>query len=140
MSNFKGHLIAGSISSVALAAGSYYLTGDVLLSTSWGSCVFIGSLAPDIDTGSIPSRIFAISGIIISAFLLYIGMTREAALIGIVYMAFSSDKHRGFTHGWMLIIATMCLGILGAYGKIHIFYSLLAPFSFGLIVHKVMDR
>ena len=131
--NFKAHLIAGSIAGIAISAINYYFSKDLKSSIILGSITLAASLVPDIDTGSIPSRIFAWLGILVSCFLLYFKNPFPAAIIGIVYMAFSSDKHRGFTHKWALPI---CCFIASYLTK----QLWLSAFGLGLIVHYVMDN
>lgn len=131
--NFKEHLIFGSISGAVVLATSFYMSNNIEESLVFCAVTVAGSLVPDIDTGSVPSRIFAWIGIAVSCMFLYHGNSKPAAIIGIIYMLFSSDKHRGFTHKWILPIA--CLA--WAY-----FFKQTWPVAFGigLATHYVCDK
>lgn len=140
--NFKAHAIAGSISGISMSLFAYHcsdLIGYHSLYHNLEKSIFFGlitlgaSLAPDIDTGSFSSRIFAWIGIISSCILIYLNFPLASAIIGIVYMAFSSDKHRGFTHKWALPISSFIVFIIA-----NVFWLL--SFSIGLITHYIVDR
>ncbi len=109
--NFRNHAIAGLITGSAATGATYYHSKNIQFSFAMGAVALAGSLAPDIDTGSVPSRIFAWVGILFSCYLIYIKQTRFAAYIGLIYMVLSSGKHRGLTHKW--IIPIVCF--IGSY-------------------------
>ena len=142
--NFKEHAAAGAATGLVVAGGSYYMLPDPRLGPVYGLIALAGSLSPDIDTGSIPSRIFAWVGIAISFLLIHENHPEAAAYIGIIYMAFSSDRHRGFTHKWILPIACFMIGGVGIYypDVFPIFTRLfwLIPFGLGLITHLIIDK
>ena len=140
MSNFKTHALAGLAASTILGGATIALTSNIKLGIAFGVSTLVGSLISDIDTGSIPSRIFAWIGIAISGLMMYFGKNQQAAIVGLIYMGLSSDKHRGFTHSWVLVAILMVLGFLAGYGKISPEFVLLAPLSFGIAVHLIIDR
>lgn len=142
--NFKQHAAAGAATGFIVAGGSYYFLPDPRLGPVLGLIALAGALCPDIDTGSIPSRIFAWVGIAISLLLIYKGSPEPAAYIGIVYMAFSSDRHRGFTHKWILPIGCFVIGGISIYYPetfpilMNLFW--LIPFGLGLVTHYIIDK
>lgn len=138
--NFKQHAIIGAASSGIIAVGSFALTKNPAIALTFGVSLFVGSIIPDIDTGSIPSRIFAVATIILAGILMYFGLDKHAAIVGIINAALRIDKHRGYTHSWLLIIVCSAIGIVAAFGKIPEYFVLLAPFAVGLIVHYLVDR
>ncbi len=141
---FKEHAIAGLATGLVVAGGAYYFLPDPRLGPVFGLIAFAGSLAPDIDTGSIPSRIFAWAGIALSILLLHQNSPEPAAYIGIVYMAFSADKHRGFSHKWILPITCFLIAGVGIYYPdiFPLFKRLfwLIPFGLGIITHFIIDK
>ena len=139
MSNFKGHLIAGTATGIITGGTAWYITKNPIAGLVFAGVTIAGSLAPDIDVGSIPSRIFAWIGIALSALMIYNGRPTIGAYIGIAYMAFSSDKHRGITHKWILPAACFIAGWYG-YVTQNSNYLMLVPFGVGLIVHLCLDK
>jgi len=131
--NFKEHAICGAIGGTIVGAVSYYFTKNHQTSIYLGSITLAGSLAPDIDNGSISSRIFAWIGIIVNILLIYLRMSYAAAIIGIIYMIFSSDKHRGITHKW--ILPFLCF--IGSY-LIKDFW--LTALGLGFMIHYISDK
>ena len=141
MSGFKTHNKWGIASALLYGVGSYVYTGNLKLSAISMVAILFGSLAPDVDTGSIPSRIFAWMGIALAAFFIVADKDRWAAIVGIIYMSFSSLKHRGLTHSMLLIVACVVAGMAASFGKIHPNYFYLAPFGFGLFIHSfIVDK
>jgi hypothetical protein len=131
--DFKNHAIAGLATGSAVAGTSYYFSKNIEISFMMGAVTLAGSLIPDLDTGSIPSRIFAWIGIVLSLYLMYINQSKFAAIIGVAYMAFSAPKHRGLTHKWVLPIA--CL--IGAYISKQVWPG---AFAAGLVTHFALDK
>lgn len=137
--NFREHAIAGLITGSAVTGASYYFSRNIPFSLLMGAVTVAGSIAPDVDTGSIPSRIFAWIGIALAAVFMYFGKNKNAAATGIIYMAFSSDRHRGATHSWVLIMVCAGLGYAGFRQWMPIYFILMSAFSVGLITHKIID-
>lgn len=141
MSGFKTHALSGAGSGFLVATGIGYITGRIDVAVTFWFFVFVGSILPDIDTGSIPSRVFSIATVIIAGIFIFKGMDRHAAITGILNAVMRIDKHRGFMHSLLLVIILLIIGAMGCFGKIHMYYSVLAPLSFGMFVHIVMvDR
>jgi len=138
--NFKNHLIAGTATSLIVGGGTFYLTRNIEQSIAFGLIALAGSQVSDIDTGSIPSRIFAWLGIAVSVFLLYLGYPTSSAVIGIIYMAFSSSGHRGLTHKWILPITCFIIAAISFKFPNMARYVWLAPFGVGICVHLIIDK
>jgi len=145
--DFKEHAIGGASASLVAGVGTMYFTGDIVTSIFGAVTAMAGATSPDIDTASKPSRWFARLGIFVSVILMWIDANREAAITGIIYMAFSSDKHRGWTHSWWFAIACFVASFI-AYSRIAlpyigvlpIYFILAASFGLGLITHFILDR
>ena len=140
MSGFKEHATAGAIVGTIVGLGTAYVTSNMGYGFTFGVAAFTGSIIPDSDTGSIPSRIFAWVTIILSSILMYFGEYKQASVVGIIYAALSCGKHRGWTHGWTFIIACFAAAYLTTKGILPNYYILLGPFAFGLITHKFLDK
>lgn len=129
--NFVDHSRIGAISSAIIATGSLYFyqfEQAVLV----GIVVYIGSLFPDLDTDSIPSRWAARLGLAFCCVMLYLEKPYPPAIVGGLFMLLKADKHRGFTHKWWFPLSFI------AYG----FWSdqhLAIAFGLGLIVHFKVD-
>lgn len=136
---FKNHLIAGTATGIITGGTAWYITKNPEIGLSFAGVTLAGSLASDIDTGSIASRLFAWAGIIMAAVLMWYGKDRHAAIVGVVYMAFSSDKHRGFTHGWSLPAVCFVCSYFAYVREIPLQFVLLFPFAVGLLTHKAVD-
>lgn len=137
---FADHLRYGFIASVA-TAGAYSLIAPQIpelsndpdsIAIAFGACL-AGSLAPDLDTNSRPSKYF-------SMFLFLFGLwsiwNRELYPFVIFATAFAfikSMNHRTFCHIFAL---PMILSISAVYFSIW----WLIPFSVGLICHYICDR
>jgi len=137
---FKQHLLAGSATALIVGGTTMYMTKNPYIAVAFAITTIAGSLASDIDTGSIPSRIFAWIGIVIAAVFMWYGKDKHSAITGVVYMAFSSDKHRGFTHGWILPIVCLVCAYLAYIHKIPLAFVFLGPFAIGLLTHKLVDQ
>lgn len=138
--NFKSHLLAGTATSLIVGGSTYYINRDIEIAVIFAIITIAGSLISDLDTGSIPSRIFAGLGIATSIYLLYIKHEKLAAIVGIVFMAFNLDHHRGITHKWILPIVCFILGALSFKFPNMARYVLLIPFGFGLSTHFIIDK
>ena len=139
--NFRQHLLAGTATSLIVGGISMYMTRDIRVAGIFVIVTIAGSLISDVDTGSIPSRIFAWIGIIASILLIQRGYPKPAAIIGIVYMAFSSDHHRGFTHKWILPYICFAAGIFAYFYQAQYGYlGLCIPFGLGLATHFIIDK
>lgn len=129
--NFASHDKAGFWCSVITGAAGYlFRTPETALLA--GALCFIGSLAPDLDTDSIPSRWAARGGLILSAICLYTKVYLPAVIAGLVFFALKSFPHRSFTHSYFWPLALIAVGIYEQ--------SFLYPaFAIGLICHLILD-
>ncbi|TLD43293.1 MAG: hypothetical protein JETT_0462 [Candidatus Jettenia ecosi] len=102
--NFKGHIIGGCISGIAITAVKLLSDGSLDFSSFpqeaaliFGITVFF-SIFPDLDTESIPQRWFYRAVFLL---LLYLGYKKHyglATLLAIVAITPKIDHHRGWTH------------------------------------------
>ena len=149
MSNYKVHAQAGAIASIPIILLSEYLIQDIRSSITIGISVFLGSLAPDLDCESKPSKIV---GRIIFFYLLiallkdysesvfesfkidtWLFNLKLPAWCAVIFLGFKLDSHRGFTHKY--IFPLIFFGIM--------YYTQLiwfGAFALGIIVHYVVDE
>lgn len=139
--NYKVHMKYGSIASVCVASTYVLLKSDfgssltdIILQDAAIIFVFclIGSLIPDLDTNSKPSKIVAFLGFCFGIWAL---LNREPypALIFLTTFSFiKTFNHRTFTHIWTLPLVMIIIGL-------YFNHWVLFPFSFGLIIHYVVD-
>ena len=71
--------------------------------------IILGANYPDDDTDSIPSRIHAIVGSILSVYLIYIKQPEYMWLIWVPFVAAKMSKHRGWTHAISLPVSIIIL-------------------------------
>ena len=138
--NFKQHLLVGSATAAIVGGTTMYMSKDIRVAGLFAVVTLAGSLVSDLDTGSIPSRIFAWLGIIASIVLIREGMPTPAAIIGIVFMAFNVDHHRGITHKWILPYVCLAVGVFGYYNPQYRYLLLCIPFSIGIMTHFACDK
>jgi len=98
-----------------------------------GCFVYAGSVFPDLDTESIPSRWAARIGLVFFCIMAYLNKPWPAAIAGALFFLVKADKHRGFTHKYWFIAAFIAYGLI--YDK---FYA--CAFGIGLLVHFRVDR
>lgn len=151
--NYKNHLIFGTASSVATPVimniiGFGLNTKETVIIMA--SCL-AGSLFPDCDTQSIPSRIYATLGAVLSVLCYFAGMSGFVWLIWIPFILAKMSKHRGWTHSkWLPIGLTLAPYLLSAlsiifelfqyYGSLAFNYRyIFIAFSIGLITHILLD-
>jgi len=138
--NFKNHLLAGTATGIITGATAWYITKNPSIGLVFAGVTVIGSLISDLDTGSIPSRIFAWIGIAASCFMLYTGKPKIAAVIGIIFMFFNLDHHRGFTHKWILpIVCFIAGGMALRYPQFRMYVALI-PLGIGIATHLAADK
>lgn len=138
--NFREHSIAGTITGLIVGGTAYYITKNPEIGTAFAVITLAGSLLSDVDCGSIPSRIFAWVGIVLSVFLMYKGHNRYAGIVGLFYMSLSAGKHRGFTHKWIVPIMCLAIGVAGFYYPQFARYILFIPLGIGISVHLCLDK
>ena len=130
--NFVDHSRIGAISSAVVATGSLIYGYQLEQSAVIGIVVYIGSLFPDLDTDSIPSRWAARLGLAFFCVMAYLNKPWPPAIAGALFFLLKADKHRGFTHKWWFP-----LGFI-AYAIYDVNYTAWA-FGVGLIVHLKVD-
>jgi len=134
--NHKVHLLAGI--TAGFGVGSFlYSYENQEQALIGGIACFLGAEFPDIDTGSIPSRVAARIGALSAIALIYLNLSFYAALIGTAFMIVKAQPHRGLTHSYLLPF--MCFVLASTY---YDYYSIAAScFGIGLIVHiLIVDR
>ncbi len=129
----------GSLTGLGTVWGVYDNTGNPEISIAAGISCLLGSEFPDLDTNSIPSRVAAGAGLILSAILFYYGRFPYAALLGMVFMLIKTLPHMGITHSYLLPLALVGASAwVFSYGRIYGFMAVY--FGFGLIVHYGVDK
>lgn len=140
--NFKEHATAGAVVSVPVFFASHYFFQDLNLSVTLALSVFGGSLSPDLDTDSTPSKIV---GKILFTYLLialledYTGLKhwllniRIPAWLAVIFLGFKLDAHRGFTHKY-----TFPLFFTGV--MLYTQYLWFGAFALGIVVHYIVDK
>lgn len=141
--NFPDHSRAGLITSAVTATGALFF-GDSLGAgfETWaqtkqsfllGLLVYIGSVFPDLDTESIPSRWAARIGLVFFCIMAYLNKPWPSAIAGALFFLVKADKHRGFTHKYWFIAAFIIYGL-------YYHQYLACAFGLGLLVHFRIDR
>jgi uncharacterized metal-binding protein len=138
--NFRRHLYAGSIASAAVTVGYGLATSDFNLpfTTDPGDAALVfvvclaGSLAPDLDTHSVPSKITSFLVSIFCAFSIYHKEPYPALIIATALLFIKSLSHRGWVHTYTIAL------VVGLFGIIPDLW-LLIPFAIGMIVHFKTD-
>ncbi len=151
--NYKNHLIFGISTSIATPAimnqiGYNLNPSDIALIIP---TVIAGSLFPDCDTQSIPSRIYAILGLITSVFFFIAGMNNFIIPLWLPFIFAKMSKHRGWTHSpllplglilvpWLIFKTTISsLNYQHIAELTHEYRFVFLSFSIGLICHLVLD-
>lgn len=151
--NYKNHLIFGTVTSIATPIimnqiGFNLNMGEIAVIVP---VVIAGSLFPDTDTASIPSRMYAILGLITSVFFYIIGMSNFIIPLWLPFIFAKMSHHRGWTHSWylpaglasmpyMLFVFTVDLPRFQHIAKLMFEYRLVfMAFSVGLVCHLLLD-
>ncbi|MFM8454509.1 MAG: metal-dependent hydrolase [Gammaproteobacteria bacterium] len=142
--NFRGHLIGGAVSGLALVlplAGFYQaqMPGGVGSSMHFKllGTTLIFSLFPDLDIQSIPQRWFYRSILILLLYLGYLEAYKLALFVSIVAILPLLSGHRGWTHRlWAPLFSPIFLAILYEYfmSQSRFFYK----FSLQKAIHSVL--
>jgi hypothetical protein len=101
LSNFKTHAITGLSSAIAITISCIYygIIGGFSQLKIVATAIFFGSLFPDVDTKSTPTRLYAIGLIIATGYLFYIDLDFKLILIPLIPFLFAqAGIHRGWTH------------------------------------------
>lgn len=149
--NFREHAIAGAATGTSVAAASYLLIPDIqeLAPLTLGLCVFAGSLAPDLDTASKPSKwtarvllVWSILALLKSEYqspfdelkhLQWLFEIKLVLWIDTSFIAFKSCKHRGISHKYVFPIAVFALAWFMS-------NPWLIASGIGIIVHYLVDK
>jgi len=130
--NFPDHSRAGLIASVVVSVASMIFTQDLDSAVLLGFSVYIGSVFPDLDTDSIPSRWAARIGVLFFLIMAYLNKPWPPAIAGALFFLVKADHHRGFTHKYWFPLGFIVCGIyLQQYSA--------CAFGFGLLVHFMID-
>lgn len=137
---FKDHLRFGLIASVA-SAGAYSLIAPKIpelssdpesIAIAFGACL-AGSLAPDLDCQSKPSKYLSFALFLFGLWSIWEKEPYPFIAFAVAFMFIKSFNHRTFCHIYSL---PLILSISAAYFNIW----WLIPFSAGLIVHYACDK
>lgn len=129
--NFPQHAKAGFYTS-CLAASAGYLFKDLRIALLAGLLCFVGSVIPDLDTDSIPSRWAARFGLGLTCFSIYTGRYFPAVVAALLFFAIKSFPHRNWTHKYFGPLICFSLGIYHQ-------NFLYAAFGVGLLCHLLVD-
>jgi membrane-bound metal-dependent hydrolase YbcI (DUF457 family) len=100
MSNYQGHLYAGTVTFLLFLGALifwFFIPSELELLMLFGICLF-AALLPDIDTKSVGQKLFYRALFILDMLLIASQRYKEAALLGLVAMLPILGKHRGWTH------------------------------------------
>lgn len=131
--NFAPHARAGLTASAIISVASFICFKNFDRSLLIGLVVFAGSVFPDLDTDSKPSRWTAKVGFIFSFIMLVFNRPYVPAIAGMMFFLIKSSKHRGFIHKYYF--PALCFILAGGTGNL-----LYAAFAVGLVVHFWLDR
>lgn len=134
MSNFKGHLEAGSFTGGVAGLFTMVITMDFKASLAVTLAVITGALFPDVDTKSHPTKIcvLTIVGLFSYGYLYDKSYLMYGANLTYAFFLAQLSPHRSITHKYYLpILAFIC-----AFWCQNI---LTACFGIGLAVHYVLD-
>lgn len=133
MMNFPQHLKAGMIGGALTSIAFSTLTHEPEKLVSIFCLTVLGSLAPDLDTQSKPSKFAAIALTIAGVIALY-----RKELYPIIYflIGFSFIKcfnHRSWTHVYLVPLSLFIIGY-----KTNVIYFI--PIGIGVMVHYLIDK
>jgi len=134
--NFKGHLIGSIITGLIASSVAYYQCDVKLDDTAiiLPICILGGNF-PDVDTNSIPSKFYAIFGLILAIVLIYSGLPALAGAIFVPFILAKATVHRGWTHKYYLPVGMM---IIANYWPEYAL--ILIAFGVGVITHLILDK
>lgn len=130
--NFSSHAKAGLIVSGLAAGANFLFFGGAQQTVFAAALCFVGSVFPDLDTDSIPSRWAARAGLAFCCLCLYQKVYLPAVIAGMLFFAVKSGKHREFTHSYGVAALAIIIGVsIGNF-----FYC---AFGVGLLCHFIVD-
>lgn len=144
--NINGHMKYGLISSSVLSVLSFvFILPSVINSALIFISTLAGSLVPDLDISSVPSKwagrilsgiiAFTLTQALIARYIYDLGYTLDpyfVLFLALIFTIAKSGKHRGITHMYTIPVALMAFSI-------ELRQITLMVFSIGLIVHYVCD-
>ena len=130
--NFAQHARGGLTASIVVTMTSFIYFRDFDRSLLRGLMIFTGSLFPDLDTDSKPSKWAARIGLVVSVVTLALNKPYIAGMIGTMFFFVKSGRHRGFIHKYHFPAICFIL----TWGTGNLFY---AAFGLGLVVHFWLD-
>jgi hypothetical protein len=141
--NFAGHLRVGVVVG-GISTGTMAITTlEGAIERHWQAIivfflsVVIGSQYPDIDTGSKPSRYFAMGCLALLGYGYYYNMADLVFWVAMFYLIPKTTKHRGLTHTyWVPLSLAVCAYLF----PFPLFDMLLLGASLGVISHLVADQ
>jgi membrane-bound metal-dependent hydrolase YbcI (DUF457 family) len=151
--NYPYHLAAGAIA--GLSAPIIMKEIGISIPEQQQLAIFpailLGSIFPDIDTESIPSKIYAA----FSLFCLIIFAIKNKPWHGVIlmipYLAAKISRHRGFTHSFKLVISLILIPLVVTLLAIIFpsidwlanllldYYITICCFAAGIVIHKILD-
>lgn len=134
--NFKGHIIGSAVVAVALPVVARML--DVPLTDQQIAymipATILGGNFPDLDTQSVPSKFYAIVGLIASVYFMLIRKWEYAAFVMVPFFVAKMGKHRGWTHSYFVPAGFLAGGYFFPQ-----YNFILSAFAVGHIVHLILD-
>lgn len=131
--NFKDHLRFGVVGGIVTAAASGFVTQKPEEVAIIFGLTVAGSLFPDLDTASIPSRITAFILTITGLLCIYYRELYPVVYFMWAFCFVKSFKHRGFSHSWFIPAALIGL-------TLYLELLWFAAFGIGCIIHLVVDK
>jgi membrane-bound metal-dependent hydrolase YbcI (DUF457 family) len=141
---FSSHAKTGAALGVGLSLTGLF-TNNFEQSIFAGFLAFCGANFPDLDTDSIPSRWTARIGVVVSLVCFYLKTPWPVAWMGLMFFIAKSDKHRGFTHKYVLVafcVAFVFYPTSWPLGLLISFYGinwLFGAFGVGVASHLLLD-
>jgi len=136
---FRNHFVAGIVTSslASIAWKAIHVKAGIELNDPnelliiFGLCL-AGSLIPDLDTQSKPSKIFAFLGSIFCIVSLIVQEPYPALMYSAAFLFIKSFNHRTWTHVWALPVVLVFVGI-------YFDQWMLIPFAVGIVCHYILD-
>ena len=107
MSGFKAHALTGLSSSIAIAISCIYygVVGGFEQIKIVIPAIFFGSLFPDTDCKSTPTKLYATGLILAVPYLLWMDLDFKLILIPLIPFLFAqAGNHRGWTHSLKTVL------------------------------------
>jgi membrane-bound metal-dependent hydrolase YbcI (DUF457 family) len=151
--NYPYHLAAGTI--VGLTAPLILKEVGISVPDQQQLLIFpailLGSIFPDIDTESIPSKIYAAFSLVCLAIFAIRHRPWHGVILMGPYLAAKISRHRGWTHSFKLVFSLILIPLVVILLAIIVpsigwlanllldYYITICCFAAGIIVHKILD-